>query len=259
MLDSSDESAHDWSLGDLEGIYSIPLDEVRDDMTRLLHCPPTAASSVDTLWFSLTVDSDELIAGKRNEALTDWRLVISPPLVLVNQLPLPGSIMVWEGAPGSHNMVERMTERVGSGERIAVHTADVRRPVSFTLYLQGYDWAETSPAVLTSGVSGEVHMTHDRARIVREAGSIPVEVFIQRDFQMGAWLLESKAQQTPSDVVAQGVPLAVTLLAPLWIVNATSLAIDAAVVQVPPPPTVRPLQELTYLFCTVFRYEKSSI
>lgn len=39
-------------------------------------------------------------------------------------------------------------------------------------------------------------------------------------------------------VAARGVPLSVTLLCPLWVVNATSLAIDAAIVQVPPPPPV---------------------
>lgn len=33
-----------------------------------------------------------------------------------------------------------------------------------------------------------------------------------------------------------GVPLVATLLAPLWVVNATSLAMDAVIVQVPPPP-----------------------
>ena len=39
-------------------------------------------------------------------------------------------------------------------------------------------------------------------------------------------------------MAARGVPLSVTLLSPLWVVNATSLAIDAAIVQVPPPPPV---------------------
>lgn len=33
-----------------------------------------------------------------------------------------------------------------------------------------------------------------------------------------------------------GVPLVATILSPLWVVNATSLAMDAVIVQVPPPP-----------------------
>lgn len=30
------------------------------------------------------------------EALTDWRIVLAPPLVLVNQLPMPATFLVWE-------------------------------------------------------------------------------------------------------------------------------------------------------------------
>lgn len=39
----------------------------------------------------------------------------------------------------------------------------------------------------------------------------------------------------PGVVAARGVPLSVLLLSPLWVVNASNLAIDAAIVQVPPP------------------------
>lgn len=34
------------------------------------------------------------VAGE--EALTDWRIVLAPPLVLVNQLPMPATFLVWE-------------------------------------------------------------------------------------------------------------------------------------------------------------------
>lgn len=38
------------------------------------------------------------------EPVIDWRIVIAPPLVITNQLPIPGSLLVWEkqqvGAPG---------------------------------------------------------------------------------------------------------------------------------------------------------------
>ena len=57
-----------------------------------------------TLWFSITVDSDILAGTQQGEPLVDWRIVVAPPLEIANQLPIPGSLLVWEqqkvGAPG---------------------------------------------------------------------------------------------------------------------------------------------------------------
>jgi hypothetical protein len=38
-------------------------------------------------------------------------------------------------------------------------------------------------------------------------------------------------------LVAMGMPLSVVLVAPLWVVNATDLPIDAAIVPIPPQAT----------------------
>jgi len=83
-----------------------------------------------------------------------------------------------------------------------------------------------------------------------------VEVFIKRDFQnIGKWILENAQEELdPGEVVAHGVPVAVTLLTPLWVVNATGLAIDAAVVQVPPPPQVRFLDEYYHYYYECFTH-----
>lgn len=55
----------------------------------------------------------------------------------------------------------------------------------------------------------------------------------------GGWLPTAlQGELDMGQVVAMGVPMTVTLLSPLWVVNATNLAIDAAIVQVPPPPPV---------------------
>jgi hypothetical protein len=196
---------------------------------------PAAASS---LWFSVTIETEILGAGgKRGEPFIDWRIVIAPPITLTNQLPLPGSLIVWEHIPGSGKAeaVAKLSERVASGGHIAIHTADVRKTVSFTLYPDGYDWADASPAILSSGFVRQVRPPPDRFKLVRPGSRLPVEIFLQRDYQLGPWVLLSQEEIDPGAVVARGVPLAVTLLAPLWVVNATGLAIDAAVVPVAPP------------------------
>ncbi|KAL4527774.1 hypothetical protein Ndes2437A_g02912 [Nannochloris sp. 'desiccata'] len=197
---------------------------------------PTAASS---LWFSITIETEILgAAGKRGDPFIDWRIVIAPPITIANQLPLPGSLIVWEHVPGSGKAeaVAKLSERVPSGGQVAIHTADVRKTVSFTLYPEGYDWADASPAILSTGFVRQVRPPPDRFRLVRPGSRLPVEVFLQRDYQLGPWVMLSQEAIDPGAVVARGVPLAVTLLAPLWVVNATGLAIDAAVVPVAPPP-----------------------
>lgn len=49
-----------------------------------------------TVWLSVTVEAEPLLGVSRKETLTDWRIVVAPPLVLDNQLPLRGSFLIWE-------------------------------------------------------------------------------------------------------------------------------------------------------------------
>lgn len=255
---------HDWSVGATDGHHTLRLDDIDEGVTRLVSCKPlsfstisgsptaagasslntqgaeatSASAAASSLWFSITVESEMITAGtKRGEPLVDWRIVIAPPLTLANQLPMPGGLIVWEHTPEAKGQaVAKLSERVPSGGRVAVHTADMRRAVSFTIYPDGYDWAEASPAVLSTGVVRSTRPPPDRFRLLRPGSRLPVEVFLQRDYQLGPWIIDSQGELDPGSVVARGVPLAVTLLAPLWVVNATGLAIDAAVVPVAPPP-----------------------
>ena len=49
------------------------------------------------VWLSLAVEG-EVVAGDSagEEPLTDWRLVVGPPLLLENQLPVRATYLVWE-------------------------------------------------------------------------------------------------------------------------------------------------------------------
>ena len=50
------------------------------------------------LWLSLSVEAEVFPETSTNgfAPLTDWQLVARPPLVLENQLPVPGTFLVWE-------------------------------------------------------------------------------------------------------------------------------------------------------------------
>lgn len=103
----------------------------------------------------------------------------------------------------SRQLVDRQTMHVGSGDRAAVYTADMRRQVSFTFYPEGYDWVESTPALLSQGLSGmggggaagQAGVLPDRFRLVRPGSTLPVDVFIQRDIEWGTWLLGAKVRR----------------------------------------------------------------
>ena len=54
-----------------------------------------AKLAMSQVWLSLTVEGDPL-PSNGGEPLTDWRIVVAPPLVFQNQLPVRGSFLVWE-------------------------------------------------------------------------------------------------------------------------------------------------------------------
>lgn len=51
--------------------------------------------ALSQVWLSMVVEGD-ILPGDGEEPLMDWRLVVSPPLLIHNQLPATGSFLVWE-------------------------------------------------------------------------------------------------------------------------------------------------------------------
>ena len=54
--------------------------------------------SSSTVWLSLTLDGEVFDEAEKFalQPLTDWRIVVSAPLVIENTLPIAGSYIVWE-------------------------------------------------------------------------------------------------------------------------------------------------------------------
>ena len=58
---------------------------------------PDAELAGGSVWLSVTVEAEPLSgAASGSQALLDWRIIIAAPLVVDNQLPLRGSLLVWE-------------------------------------------------------------------------------------------------------------------------------------------------------------------
>jgi len=58
-------------------------------------CPAADAAAV---WLSITVDGDAFDETDKPalRPLTDWHVVVAPPLVIENTLPIAGHYIVWE-------------------------------------------------------------------------------------------------------------------------------------------------------------------
>ncbi|KAL6781279.1 hypothetical protein ACKKBG_A10495 [Auxenochlorella protothecoides x Auxenochlorella symbiontica] len=263
---SAGPPSHGWSEGAGAGTHTVLLDCLDEAVTRLVRCaplagpdaggadthgsqaeasisrapPPASAAEASSLWFAVTLESSPLAeAGARDcEAPLDWRVVVAPPLTLVNQLPLAGSLLVWQEDPATGQLVSRQTLRVRSGQSAPVHGADLRSAVSFSFYPDGYEWMEAAPALAAAGArraGARGAALPDRVRLGRPGASLAVEVYVRRAVEYGPWLLHAAEEVDASEAAARGVPLSLTLAAPLWIANTTGLAMDVAVVAVAAP------------------------
>lgn len=230
---------HDWSLG-ANGLHTVRLEALDESVTQLLMCIPlqsiASAGSVlaaSTLWFSLTVESELHRNAGDAQASVDWKVIIAPPVVIKNDLPLSGSLLVWE-QKDMGSLVDRQAADLGKGESLELYTADVRQPLSFTFYVEGYEWSEPSPVGLSRGSSyGSNKMLPDRFRLTKHGSTLQTEIYMLKDISFGGWLSDATDDIEPGVILAQGVPMRVRLIAPLWVVNASLVPVDLAIVSVP--------------------------
>lgn len=102
---------------------------------------------------------------------TDWRVVVSAPLRITNQLPVGGSLLVWELQPGAgRELVGRQTVQVASGATVPIHTGvagtDWGRVAAVARGLQACAPCAVGPLVL-------VHAGTVLTAIVRGCSSVP--------------------------------------------------------------------------------------
>lgn len=98
--------------------------------------------------------------------------------------------------PGS-NLVLRQSGQINSGERVHIHSADMRRTVSLQFYPDGFELVEPQPVLISQGYSSHQAGVQGRQKLpevfrVQKAGGDPQEIFLDREIDMEAWQMNDK-------------------------------------------------------------------
>lgn len=89
------------------------------------------------VWLSITVEGEVFDEADRPalQPLTDWRIVVSPPLILENTLPISGSYIVWERPEVLHTNCSAEAQRLLAA--VATCSQHLKPLVSFVISIVG--------------------------------------------------------------------------------------------------------------------------
>ncbi|KAL5700718.1 hypothetical protein ACHQM5_026131 [Ranunculus cassubicifolius] len=181
----------------------------------LFHCNSNS-SSKDFFWLSIGTDAS-VLHTELNSPVYDWKISINSPLKLENRLPCPAEFTLWERAKDG-NSIERKHSIISSRKSVHIYSADVRRPIYLTLFLQG-GWALEKEPVLILDLSSLGHVSS--FWMVHRQSKRRLRVSIERD--MGA---------------TDAAPKTIRFFVPYWISNDSSLPLTYRMVEVEPSDNV---------------------
>ncbi|XP_047340404.1 uncharacterized protein LOC124943990 [Impatiens glandulifera] len=118
---------------------------------ELLHCSQigeTSSTSSRGIWFCLSIQATEIAKDIHSDPIQDWTLVVKSPLSITNYLPLSAEYSVLELQSSGH-FVSCTRGVFFSGKSVNIHTADIRKPLYFSLLPQR-GWLPIHDAVLLS-------------------------------------------------------------------------------------------------------------
>lgn len=99
----------------------------------LSYCHPPVGSE-RYFWFSVGIDAS-VVHTDLNVPVYDWRISFNSILRLENKLPYEAEFAIWEVSTKG-NMVERQHGMAPSGGSVFIYSADIRKPIYLTLFLQ---------------------------------------------------------------------------------------------------------------------------
>lgn len=105
---------------------------------ELLYCSQisgTSSKGSHKLWFCVSIQATEIAKDIRCDPIEDWCLVVKSPLTFSNCLPLAAEYSVLNMQPRGH-FVACARGVFSPGETVKVHTADIRKPLFFSLLPQ---------------------------------------------------------------------------------------------------------------------------
>ncbi|XP_062223332.1 uncharacterized protein LOC133922148 [Phragmites australis] len=175
------------------------------------YCHPPAGIERH-FWLSVGIDAS-VVHTDLNVPVYDWRISFNSILRLENKLPYEAEYAIWE-ISCEGNMVERQHGIVSSGGSVFIYSADIRKPVYLTLFLQN-GWILEKDAVLIMDLLSLEHVFS--FWMVQKHSQRRLRVSVEHD--LGA---------------SDAAPKTLRLFVPYWIKNHSSIPLSYRIVEVEP-------------------------
>ncbi|KAL6841988.1 hypothetical protein ACP4OV_028188 [Aristida adscensionis] len=179
----------------------------KKDMLSYCHPP---VSFERHFWLSVGIDAS-VIHTDLNVPVSDWRISLNSILRLENKLPCEAEYAIWEISTAG-NMVERQHGTVSSGGSGFIYSADIRKPVYLTLYLEN-GWILEKEFVLIMDLLSLEHVSS--FWMVQRQSNRRLRVSVEHD--LGA---------------SDAAPKTLRLFVPYWIKNHSSIPLSYRIVEV---------------------------
>ena len=98
----------------------------------LVCCPSTRGKQY---WLSISTDAS-VLQTELNSPVYDWKISVNSPLKLENRLPCTAEFAVWEKLKDGSS-IERQHGIILSRGSVHIYSADVRKPIYLSLFVQG--------------------------------------------------------------------------------------------------------------------------
>ncbi|KAL6952989.1 hypothetical protein U1Q18_041399 [Sarracenia purpurea var. burkii] len=176
----------------------------------LLCCPSTSGKQ---LWLSISTDAS-VLQTELNAPVYDWKISINSPLKLENRLPFPAEFTIWEKLKEG-NIIERQRGIILSRGSVYIYSADVRKPIYLSLFVQG-GWVLEKDPVLVLDLASTSHASS--FWMVQRQKKRRLRVSLERD--IGG---------------TSASPKTIRFFVPYWISNDSSLILAYNIVEIEPP------------------------
>ncbi|KAJ1696999.1 hypothetical protein LUZ63_005511 [Rhynchospora breviuscula] len=165
-----------------------------------------------TFWLSAGVDASAL-QTELNEPVPDWKISVNSVFRLENKLPYEAEYAIWEKT-GDGSLVERQHGIVASGGCACIYSADMRKSVYMTMFVQG-GWTLEKEVMLIWDPQGINHVSS--FWMVQKQTKRRLRVSVERDTGR-----------------SNAAPKTVRIFVPYWIRNDSALHLSYRIVEVEP-------------------------
>uniref|UniRef100_A0A0D9VFX1 C2 domain-containing protein n=1 Tax=Leersia perrieri TaxID=77586 RepID=A0A0D9VFX1_9ORYZ len=163
-------------------------------------------------WLSVGIDAS-IVHTDLNMPVYDWKICFNSIFRLENKLPYEAEYAIWEKSKEG-SMVERQHGIVSSGGSAFIYSADIRKPIYLTMFVQN-GWILEKDTVLILDLLSLEHVTS--FWMVQKRNQRRLRVSVEHD--LGA---------------SDAAPKTVRLFVPYWIKNNSSIPLSYRIVEVEP-------------------------